>query len=89
MELTEAMRECVPFGKYRGYPLETMQRDHFPALAKLARGKGYFGAFKEAMNAVIDSERFQEKMERYRKTKRSGGRRGRDIDRMAHKWYRR
>lgn len=78
MQLSEAMRECVPTGKFRGWPIEAMIRDHFPELLKVARSVKIPCPFKRAMETVKASAEFRQQLAKHRRNKA--------VDRMLWKW---
>ena len=62
MTHSEALQTCIPFGRYRGFPLERVICDNFAYVAKLAKGNNYYGPFKLALDTLKSSPEFQAKM---------------------------
>ena len=54
MTIDQAKRVCVPFGKYHGWPLESIARRHVGYLRVLA-GLNLYGELREAVTALVSS----------------------------------
>jgi hypothetical protein len=53
MTVDQAKRVCVPFGKYHGWPLESIVRRHVGYLLVLAGMTRLYGELKEAVDTLV------------------------------------